>query len=365
MARHLYDLGEVLATLLVCGNMLPAGITRGIGREHTVLVVGIGQGRHDAVGGEDDGTVEMGEFFLLLPPSVAIVAHEVGIFLQTRIVVGGQHLTVGIHVYACTLCLLKQLLDVGQVMSADEDARLVAHTDVDVGGLRLAKTVGVGLVKQSHHVDSVFSSLQHQLEQLLLCGGWGGDCGQGALHNDFAVGVAQPVGMLVVGCHSLEAIHGEFLQRAQVLVLFLEHTHLTAPGLIVLGSHLQGHGIETGHFQSVVLGQSHETPLAVEGVGDFGGDTLVVKVGIGDGGEEAVDDDLVGLGRHVYMMLVEKSGYDAYSLQREEQQVHEMGCRRLFATNSPNYAPRSECRLLALVTKHLFFHLNFLSISCL
>ena len=57
----------------------------------------------DAVGGHDDGAGEFGEFLLLILPGGAVVAVEMGIFLQSRIAVERQHLAVGIDGDALSL----------------------------------------------------------------------------------------------------------------------------------------------------------------------------------------------------------------------------------------------------------------------
>ena len=44
---------------------------------------------------------------------------------------GGQHFTMRIYVYTGALRLLKQLLKVGQVMSGNQDRRVVPDTDIN------------------------------------------------------------------------------------------------------------------------------------------------------------------------------------------------------------------------------------------
>jgi len=56
---HLYHLREVLVTVGQSFDVLPAGETCRVGSEDTLRIVGVGQWRNDAVGGEDDRTVEV------------------------------------------------------------------------------------------------------------------------------------------------------------------------------------------------------------------------------------------------------------------------------------------------------------------
>ena len=64
----------------------------------------------DAVGGHQDGAGEGGELLGLVLPGPAVVAVEVGVFLQFRVAVAGQHLAVGVDVDALALGLLQQEL---------------------------------------------------------------------------------------------------------------------------------------------------------------------------------------------------------------------------------------------------------------
>jgi len=54
------------------------------------------------------------------------------VFLECRIIVGGQHLTVGVYIHACPFCLAEQLLHILHVMTADEDGGVVSYADIDL-----------------------------------------------------------------------------------------------------------------------------------------------------------------------------------------------------------------------------------------
>lgn len=97
---HFDNFGEIFMTIGVGHDVFPTGIAGGIGGEHAILVGGVGEGRHDAVGGEENGAVEGGELFALLPPSVAVVADEVLVLLERRVIVGGKHLAVSVNIDA-------------------------------------------------------------------------------------------------------------------------------------------------------------------------------------------------------------------------------------------------------------------------
>lgn len=55
--------------------------------------------------------------------ALPVVAVEVRIFFEFRIVVGRQHLTVGVDVDSGVFALFKQLFQVAEVVAGDENAR--------------------------------------------------------------------------------------------------------------------------------------------------------------------------------------------------------------------------------------------------
>ena len=52
---HFDDFGKVLVSVGVGHDVLPTGIARGVGGVDAVFVGGVGEGGHDAVGGEENG----------------------------------------------------------------------------------------------------------------------------------------------------------------------------------------------------------------------------------------------------------------------------------------------------------------------
>ncbi len=130
---------------------------------------------------------------------------QVVVFLEGRVVVGRQHLAVGVDIDAGALGLLQQFLQVLQVVAADEDAGVGAHADVDLGDLRVAVGGGVGLVQQGHGLDGHLARLQHQGDHLVDREVPGGG-GQG-LHDevvDLVLLVPQYGGMVGVGRDALQ-----------------------------------------------------------------------------------------------------------------------------------------------------------------
>ncbi len=165
--RLLDDCREVFgAPVLSVRDVRHAGIGNPARGVDAVLVAVAN--RHDAVGGEQDGAVEGIELFLLLPPGVAVVAHQVIVLLERGIVVRRQHLTVGVDVDTGILALLEQLFQVLEVVSGDQDAGASADADVHLGQLGLAVSRGVRLVEQGHDGDGGLACLHHHLDHLVL-----------------------------------------------------------------------------------------------------------------------------------------------------------------------------------------------------
>ncbi len=88
--------GEILAALPILRDVLQSGIAH---HRRGIDTVGIaGTGRHDAVGGHQNGCGKAVELALLVLPGGAEVSGQLRVFSQPRIPVGGQHLAVGVHV---------------------------------------------------------------------------------------------------------------------------------------------------------------------------------------------------------------------------------------------------------------------------
>ncbi len=90
--------------------MLRPWVAGHVGREEPVQISVVLFHGDEAVGGEQDGAVEGFELLVLVPPGTAVIALEMIILLEGRIIVGRQHLAVGVDVDARPLRLLEQLV---------------------------------------------------------------------------------------------------------------------------------------------------------------------------------------------------------------------------------------------------------------
>ena len=157
--------------------------------------------RDDTVGGHQDGSVEAFKFFLLLPPCISIVAYKVGIFLKGRIIVGRQHLRMGIVINPSPFRLLKQHLQVSKVMAGYQDCGSGTNADIYLGHLWVSIGRRVGLIQKRHAAHPVFPGFQRKRHQLLYAQPVVLRLSQGALEKcvQLLILFKKGIGMLAVG----------------------------------------------------------------------------------------------------------------------------------------------------------------------
>jgi hypothetical protein len=178
----------------MCRYVGPGGAAPG---EQAVLV---GFGRFlDAVGVEDDGAGELGQFLGLVLPGAAEVADQVGVLLQAGVAVGRQHFAVGIDVDALAFGLLEQLLEHLQVVAGNQDALAGAGAEIDLGGHRVTVVFHMTRVEQAHDGEVVLAAFHGQVDVIHQAEGIGSHGGgQGAVveSGDLVVGLAENPGVI-------------------------------------------------------------------------------------------------------------------------------------------------------------------------
>jgi len=81
--------------------------------------------------------------------------------------VGGKHLGVGVDIDSGALCLLEQHLQIAKVVAADQDAGVLADSELDFGDLGMAIRAGVGGIEQGHACNTPLAGLQGECHQLI------------------------------------------------------------------------------------------------------------------------------------------------------------------------------------------------------
>ena len=339
--------------VFVSSYMVASRIAGSTGGPQTVLVAVFR--RNDAVGGHQDGAVEAFEFFLLFPPGVPIVAGEVLVFLEERIVMSRQHFGMGVYIHASALGLIQQHFQVFQVVTGDQDARVLAHADVHSGNFRVAVSRGVGFVQQSHALYAVFTGFQSQGNQVVHGFGIIQGSSQSALDESihFFVVLGQYVGMFAVGRQTFQAVGDQFAQGTDVFVFGSQY----ADGL--------GFGIEfcfstvpQSSFRQVsgVTQLSQQVSFHFQGIFDPVDDGFPVEVGVGDGGEQVDSHQMVHVAVNVLSCSPQSGGHSGQTLGHVDQQILHSSHFRLLAADTHDGAAFAAGGFLTLIAEHLVFH---------
>ena len=213
--------------------------------------------------------------------------------LEGRVVVGGQHLRVGVDVHAGAFGLLQELLHVLEIVARDQDAGIVPDPQGNARDFGLPVGGRVGPVDEGHGDDGHTPGLQRQLQELgdLQIPGGGGQ----RLHDErrqLRVVVAQDHGVVLVGCDALQAVDHGLAQGAGVLVGVAEqHPHLVgllAQGRLASGLPAGHGGVETGQERRMLL---EEVRLDGEALADQLQHARGVEVGVGHGGEQGQGEE--------------------------------------------------------------------------
>ncbi len=271
----------------------------------------------------------------------------------------------GIYIHAGALCLFQQLFHVLQVVSADEDARVVAHAQVHLRDLRMSVARGVGFVEQRHHFHPIFARLQYQCCEVICRKTVVGGSHQCPLHEfiDVILFLLQVVSMFCVGSHPLQSVDGQFPQRAHIFVLTGQNAHFegflrhfcfgfSAPVCTLVGD--VGH-VSACRDQTLFGGAAHLVCHQ-----DAGDQPALVEVGIGDRHEQAICNKAVDLGNlnSQYPQAYRVVGYPFAKIQQQVLQVGHLG---RFPADTLYGATLVSTGFLTLITKHLFHsYLNFL-----
>lgn len=140
-----------------------------------------------------------------------------GVFVQTRIAVRGQHLAVCIDVDALSGGLLEELMQVLKVVTGNDDERAFLNIGVDARGHGIAEGRGIRAVEQRHALEIHLAEFGDEREPLrdavLLCER-GKPLAEPRAHR--LVLAAETHGMVRVGGHALEPEEQRGAQRHQI-----------------------------------------------------------------------------------------------------------------------------------------------------
>ena len=256
----------------------------------------------------------------------------------------GQHLAVRVDVDAFSGGLLEQELEVVQVVPGDDDEGSLFNGQRDDGGNGVAVGFGIGAVEQGHTAEVVFPDFEDDGQELLhveiLADG---EQRTGKEAVQFFVLIAEDHCVVRVGGHAADTEKNERFEAADILVRGPELAHVIV-GIASAGTAAGG----AAGDKAVVLGVDTGDKIA-----DRGG----VEVDVGDGGEQAVDDEAprVRVGVRVTVGCAGKTD------ERTGQLVLELGDLGTLAADAGCAgAAGAMGGLLTLITKHLLIHGRFL-----
>ena len=350
---HLNDSAEVLRAVSLCLDVRAAREADSARREDAVLV-GILR-RNEAVRRQDDRAVERFELFLLLPPSIAVVADEVLVVLELRIVVSRQHLAVRVDVDARAFRLLKQHLEVAQIMARDQDARVLAHAEVNLRDFWITVSLRVRRIEQSHAVDAELARLECESRQLLSRLAVVEQARECRLDEciDGLVLLIEDVGVLDIGSEALEAVRRELAQAADILVLRGEDADLL--GLLVKA--VAAVAVERC-FRQVLTARERCEALSLDLQRRLDGldDGLAVEVRVRDRDEEVLRHEVVDLASNLLALSAQARRDSGEAFRHVDEQVLHRCDFRLLAADAYLRAALAASRFLTLKAKHLIFH---------
>ena len=195
-----------------------------------------------------------------------------------------------VDVDASVLALFQKLLNVVEVVAADENARTVAHANIHLGDFWVAVSGRIGFVEQCHCLHAPFASFQDKSGEFI--GIVAGHQLAKGLQNeliDVAIDLTKASGVFQVGGHTFEAVHGQLFQRADVLVGFGKHADGLGFLVILLAGAIPFQYIKFREHDAFLVGHSvFEHFAQFQAFIDTGVDALRVEVGVGDGRKQCV-----------------------------------------------------------------------------
>ena len=125
-----------------------------------------------------------------------------------------QHLAVRVDLNAKTFGLLQQGVEIGQVVTGDQNGLASLGMNVNLRRLRVAEGIGIGLIQQLHCFQIYLTRAQRHPQQLIERGSRPSQEVQQFMdrREKTGVGQAQLPRVLSISSHSLDAVKNQLLQ---------------------------------------------------------------------------------------------------------------------------------------------------------
>ena len=330
--------GEVLLLAVLSCDMAASRESRSASRPEAILV-GCGR-RHDAVRRHQDRPVELLELLPLLPPRIAVVACEVRILLEGRIIMGRKHLGMGIDIDARASSLFKQHLKVAQIVPRNQDAGIVPNADIDLRDLRAAVGGRIRLVEESHARDAELTSFNGKCDEIVHRKRIVKRRRERALDEriHLIVILHERIRVFRVGGESLESVGYQLAQRADVLVCGRKYADLFSD--------------RSDRIYKIGC----ESLFRFSSLDNRGLDCIGVEIRVRDRDEEIDRHEVVDGLVDGLVLLAHRRRDLSEKLGLKDQLILQGGDVRRLSAHAAHRAALVSCRLLALPAKHLLFH---------
>ena len=236
-----------------------------------------------------------------------------------------QHFAVRVDIHPRTLSLAQQFLQIVQIMPADQDTRVQAHSDAHFRNLRMTVRLRMRSVEQRHYLYAHSTRFQCQRRQFghgKIPHGCLAECPLQERMNALVL-ISQTDGMVVIGRHSLQSVKHQFLERPLVGVCLAGDSHGSRFCFQLLvrrtvpGEHIRLRQRHTRFrrllHQTVAHQQAPLYPLP---------DRSLIKIGICDGGKQCVRHETVHVAAHRLAVCAQHIRCHTDALHHIKQQIH-------------------------------------------
>ena len=240
-------------------------------------------------------------------------------------------------------------------MARDQDARVLAHAEVNLRDFRVAVSLRVRRVEQSHAVDAELTRLKGESRQLLSRLTVVEQARECRLDEciDGLVLLIEGVGVLDIGSEALEAVRRELAQAADILIFRGENANLL--GLLVKAVAAV---IVERCFRQVLTACELCQALRFDLQRRLDGldDGLAVEVRVRDRDEEVLRHEVVDLASDLLALSAQARRDSGEAFRHVDEQVLHRCDFRLLAADAYLRAALAASRFLTLKAKHLIFH---------
>ena len=215
----------------------------------------------------------------------------------------------GVDVDTGAFGLLEQLLEIRQVVSADQNALTGFDTQEDLGRFRIAVATGVGGIQQRHRLHTAFAGLLDQRQHFRLAKFVVRGRFERFLQEcqDALIPPPHQVGVVHIRCNAFQAIDDQFAHGADIFIQLwvIHHTNGATFGkqgfnFVIFrmpASPIWTAAVAIGTVQFVAAGLGTRAQIvpANNCFLDQFNKTRSVKVGVGNGGEKRLGNEKIRL----------------------------------------------------------------------